>query len=112
FPSTRRGYVPHEIRAQGRGARASLILLLTSSMILINPGGASSAPRHVYHVSESGAEVIFSTCGNVLNGEVCSFTVVFATSSRPISAAEDLLPGQCLFLERITGVRAGPRAIG
>lgn len=89
----------------------SLIGVLAMSLILATGPEGASAPRSVYHVSRSSASVIFSTCGNVRNGDLCSFTVIFASAARPVSFSGDQEAGSCIWLDRITGHRDGPRGI-
>jgi hypothetical protein len=73
-------------------------------------GSAVAARREAAHFSGASADVQFSTCGPAADGDVCAFTLVFASNQRSkVDTSED--DGPCLVVEHIVGYRDGPRGL-
>lgn len=89
----------------------ALLMVIAFAAVLVSPGSAVAARRHVYHLSGASAQAYFSTCGDVADGELCSMTFLFAADERPVSSYADWVGGVCVFVEHDVGYRSGPYGI-
>ena len=90
--------------------RVMVTCLCMIAIVVGSAGAAGAARRQVAHFTGAAADVQFSTCGSVADGELCAFTLVYASNDRvTLDPSEDA--GPCLFVEHIVGRRDGPRGL-
>lgn len=85
----------------------ALVMVITLAVVLASPVNAVTARRFVYHLSGASSEAIFSTCGDVGDGELCSITVLYAANQRPSSSSVAGGGGACVFVEHDVGYGSG-----